>query len=311
MSIISPLATELGKYTDLKHNELVKQLFAAANAYAALRTVFSDAKEGEQVAIPTAHLSEVIQGFQKGFTPKGDLTFDGNIVTQRRHKIDISIEPDDIVNQWHGHLYDENKKREDMPLVKFIMDLLLKKMDEDRELQMVFKGQYVKPTNGTAGATINSVDGLLKIISNAATAGKHSPFALGDFTADQTFEYLENFFSTIPHLHRYGKLQLWMSHDVQLWYARDKRATFAWQQQMEQLFKIDFSNIQFVPTNGLAGTKFIGATPKGNMVRVISNKKSKTNFEALRQDREVKVMGDWHECFGVSSFDHLWTNDQL
>ena len=310
MIITSDLVKALSAYVAKHKGAVIKQLFAATGAYSRLRTIFSDAKAGESVLITSAKLTEVLQGFQKGFQPKGDLNVDGNLVTQRRHKIDMLINPDEAADHWHGFLFDENVKREDMPLVKFILNIIFEKIAEDKEMEIIFKGIFVAPTEGVATTAGQTVDGLLKIIGNAVTDGKHTAFALGIFDLANTHEYVESMFDMVPDEHKFRPMDIWMSPEVQLAYARDKKSLYAWEQKMKELMQIDFSKINIVGTNGLAGTKFLGITPKGNFVKVKTPKNKKVNLEVQRFERDVKVLGDFYECYGVADFDQLYTNDQ-
>ena len=54
---------------------------------------------------------------------------------------------------------------------------------------------------------------------------------------------------------------------------------------MEELFKIDFSNINIVATTGLAGTKFLGATPRGNFVKVRTKSNEIKSFEFGKMEK--------------------------
>lgn len=310
MSILAQIAASLGQFTALHKEELLEQVMEKYATLLILRTIMSEVQEGNTLGIPRAHLSEVVQGFSSSFTHKGDLQIGANTVTQRRHKINVLINPDEIVGEWEGYLYDEKKSRKDMPIVKFIMNKLMGKIQEDRELQMVYKGKYVPRAGNAVPPAHESVDGFRTIINDAALAGKFATFALGAYTPETIFEYVESFLTLIPQIHRYKKLQLLMSEDNKLAYQRDKRNKNFYWAQMSDMLKVDFSQMEIISTPALAGTQKIFATVPGNMVRVIHKNQNADNIEVSTFDYSVKVMGDWHESFGMAEWDFFWSNAQ-
>jgi hypothetical protein len=310
MSLLAQIGDAIGAYVDLKREELVEEYMAPSVTEKYCRTILSDAQEGQEVAIPNDHLSEVVQGFQAVWTPKGDWTSKAEKIKQRRHKVNIEIKPDVIVGQWEGAMYDEKKTREEMPITQYILGKVPKAVDRDKEEQMIFKGVYVAPTANVAGPASGSVDGLRKIMDVAATAGKYTKFAMGDFEADETFEYMEEFFASIPEAHRYRKMNIFMSDQSKLNYQKDKRATFQYFQDLSQLLKIDFSNLEIVSLPSAVGSKRIFACPNGNLVRVLHQTKGADNIEVLRNRYNVEVMADWHTAYGIADYRYFWSNDQ-
>jgi hypothetical protein len=309
-TFINQITTAIGQYVDVKKDELVEEYMTPSVTEGYMRTVMSEAQEGEEVAIPNDHLGEVVQNFQPVFTGKGDWTTNAEKIKQRRHKVNIPIFPDSVVGKYEGYLYDEKKTRAEMPLVAYILNKIPAAVGRDKEEQMVFKGSYVAPVAGTASPAANSVDGLLKIQNVAAAAGKYSKSVLGDFDADETFEYVENFFASIPEAHRYKKMKVFMSEQTKLNYQKDKRATFQYFQDLSQLLKIDFSNLEIVSLPSMVGSKRIFACPDGNLVRILHKLQGAENIEALREDYLIKLMADWHTAYGIADYRHFWSNDQ-
>lgn len=310
MSLITQITAAVGAYVDVKKDELVQEYLQPSVTEKYMRTILSEAQAGEHVAIPSDHMSEVVQGFQAVFTAKGDWTTNAEKIMQRRHKVNLLINPDTIVGQYEGYLYDEKKSREEMPLVAYIVGKIPALVDRDKEEQMIYNGVYAPLTAGTAGTANQSIDGLRKIMDTAATASKYSKFVMGTYAADETFEYLENFFASIPEAHRYRKMKVFMSEQTKLNYQKDKRATFQYFQDLSQLLKIDFSNLEIVSLPSMVGSKRIFACPDGNLVRVLHKNSGAENLEVLRQDYSVKLMADWHTAYGIADYRYFWSNDQ-
>src|SRR5690554_2975767 len=53
--------------------------------------------DGELYRSAHGKLTSVVQQFQKGWTPKGDLSFEPNEIRLRRMKMDLALYPDDVV----------------------------------------------------------------------------------------------------------------------------------------------------------------------------------------------------------------------
>ena len=308
MSVIAEIKLALGAYTTLLRNELRDQVMAKSETLMDFRTVMSDAQDGNEVGIPVTNLSEVVQSFQNVVTPKGNFTIGAEKVTQRRHKINVQIDPDTIVGEWEGYMYDEKVSRKEMPLVKYIMNKLMSKIEEDREEQMIMKGVYTAPTAGVANNANQTVDGIIRISDVAATAGKYTKFAMGAITAGNEFEYLEQFVANIPAKFRHMPLDVYISPDLLLAYNRDKRDTFKYWQDITD--RLDFTQARLKARLSLSGSQRVMATMPGNFVRIIHKNPGATNIDVDTSPYIVLPFADWHESFGIGDFRYFWSNDQ-
>lgn len=307
---VANIKNALGPYKVLMRDQIAEQLFQSAVTVPYMRTFFTEAQDGQEVGLPASQISEVIQSFQPVRTRKGAAEMYAHKTVMRRLKINVPIMPDNIVGEWEGFLYNEKIKRRDMPITRYIIEKVLKKVQEEREEDIVYKGVYSAPVAGTPNAAAQSVDGMGRMIQLGITGATIAPFAMGAPTATNIFEYLEDFFTRIPSKHRYKRLQVFMSEDLKLFYQRDKRNTFNYKLEMSELLKIDFSNIQLVGLPSMAGQNRVFATVPGNMVRLLHKNDGVDNLE-IRDDEPytVDVIADWHECYGIADHRYFWTND--
>lgn len=319
------IASVLTDYVALHDVEIKEQFFIGREndtlSYCDL--IPSDAQEGNEIGVPTFEIGEVWQGFQVNFTPNGDNEFGANKTTQRRHKVDLKIEPDKLVGQWEAHLasmvrnaraggnkmYNETQARQEMPITNYIINMALRKLVDDRERKVIYGGKYVAPVTDTPNAAVNAVDGFEEMINAAKDAGDLTPFTMGSYTSTEVFEYFETFLSNIPEVERDRPWRLFVSPDNYLNYGRDKRNAFQWQQSMEQLLGVDFSRMQIVPLKSLAGKSRIFATLPGNMAAFYHRTQEADNIQIQAFDRIVKVMFDWHECYAIKDWRHFYSND--
>lgn len=316
MGLLANIKNTLTAYVDMHREELVEQMMQGYDTLTETRTLLSEAQAGQTVGIPSSQLGEVVQGFQARSTPKGTLEFTASKVIQRRHKVHLDLDPDVLVGEWEGYMYDEKTSRKDMPIVKYALKKLLMKIDEDRELQMVYNGIYSAPVANVANAANQTVNGFGKILADLITLGAPNgivPFPLGAYTSSSTFEYIESFFTSIPELHRYKALNLYCSQDVLLDYQRDKRNSNPnYIAQMSDLLKVDFSNIRMKALPSMVGKKRIIATVPNNLVRILHKNRGADNLEVEKYSAyTVSMIADWHESFGIADNRYIWTNDQV
>ena len=91
-----------------------------------------------------AVISDLVQGFQEGWTPKGKAAFTPVEILQRRHKIDLSFYPDEIMDSWLGFMGDESIDRKVWPITRYIIEqLIMPKVMDNRELALIGKGHLI------------------------------------------------------------------------------------------------------------------------------------------------------------------------
>jgi hypothetical protein len=165
---ITQLKADFGTWLGNNENDIRKALTQPTESMAFMTTI----KQNDDFRAGQATIASIVQGFQKGWTPKGTPKFTPLTIGHRRHKFDVEIFPDEIYGSWLGFLADESKNRSEWPLVKYILyKLLLDQVAQDRELSLIANGLYADPVDGTAQATGKSMDGFLKILKTAHASG--------------------------------------------------------------------------------------------------------------------------------------------
>ncbi|MFR7810654.1 MAG: hypothetical protein ACLU4N_16050 [Butyricimonas faecihominis] len=75
-----------------------------------------------------------MQKFTPYWTPSGQSKFTPIEIPNHKHKINVPIKPAEIMEDVIGYLYDEGLQPKDMPIVKYIIEVLLKtKIEEERD----------------------------------------------------------------------------------------------------------------------------------------------------------------------------------
>jgi hypothetical protein len=133
---------------------------------------------------------------------------------QRRHKIDLSFYPDEIIDSWLGFMGDESIDRKAWPISKYIIEqLIIPKVANNRELALIGKGTYVAPVEDMAQALGLSMDGFVTILKHKHTAGNSNInfITLVPLTVNNIFDQLESFGDQVRDLYNDMSMNIFLS----------------------------------------------------------------------------------------------------
>ncbi len=250
-------------------------------------------------------LGEIVQGFQKAFTAKGDLTFLPNEIRLRNAKIDVSLFPDEVKASWLGFLASlTEQERANWPIVRYILENeIAPQISQDLETKAYWGGSYLAPTAGTPGTAAGTMDGLKKLIDAGLLAGSMNAVALTALPTPTTmFEAVEEFTDNMlaDNTALEGvKIRVFMEPKFLRNYFRDKRNTHGNDVDYKAGVNIvDFTpNIELVALPSMAGSGYIFATPVDNFLYVRKQNGMK-DPKVEEAKREVSLMLDWYEGIG-------------
>jgi len=252
-------------------------------------------------------ISSLVQSFQKGFTPKGDVKFTPNEIRLFHFKVDLEIWPDDISDSWLGFLESNSLTRKEWPLIRYIMEShFYQKVDDDMERRVYYKGVFVAPTTGTAGLTENSMNGLKYYLQHKSV--NHVTMAALD--ASTIYDDVEGFYESISAEYQGQKMIVAMSPSWKRKFLKDKRALGYY--QIKGANEIDDS-IDFTPSNviglpSMEGTNDIWATPVGNFLHITKKGENSSKVNIEESKRCLAIMTDWYEGLGFGINETVWTN---
>jgi hypothetical protein len=250
-----------------------------------------------------AIIDDVVQGFQKVWTPKGGATFTPRTILQRRHKVDLSFYPDEVVDTWLGFLSDESSDRRTWPITRYIIEqLLIPKIDENRELQLIGVGHYVEPSEGVAQATGLSMDGFCTLLEAAYIAQNTNINFITlpeGMTYASSFDNIELFAKKIAALYKRIPMPLFCSLSIYENYHQRKRDLHGIMPTYKPEDDIILgTNLSLTPLPSMAGKDILFATPQNNFLRVLDRNEGASNITIDRIHREIEVSADWHEAVG-------------
>lgn len=313
---ITELAASLGAYHRTHEQELYSKLLNKEYSQRLFRTI--PGIKDEYIADEFL-LTEILQPYQKDWTPKGDPTFSPETLKARRIKIDMELDPVDLEKTWEGKRIDGSLPEGQQLLEGYIMDQILIKAKKEIEYSIAFKGVYAAPTAGTAGAANTSANGLLKTVTDAITATKITPVATGAITASNARDAFEQVFDGVDTDFQDQPLIALASGQLTRWYKRDYRAEFGPNQDYkgmngeDKAVYIDGTETQIVPIPGMNGSQRIIITTPENLLRVIdgTGEDGDLNLRFQVNRRIIEVLGDFKMGWGFGIIEGLaWANNQ-
>ena len=257
--------------------------------------------------------SEVIQGYQHGFTPKGNVTFHPNTIYLRPMKVDKQLKPDVCWDNWLGFLSADNLSPKDWPFVRYIMEQIVAgQVESDRELKLVYTGVYQQPTEGTAGDAVNVMDGFKKIMTDAAAASHvypiHKVANIDVLNASDIFDQVEAFEDGISGMLKNHKMYIFMAPEMATAYFRKLRALGFYDVSSASGLSdyVDKTQhlVKGIPC--MTGSTDIWATTPENILHL--TKRSRSNYRVQEIHRDVDVMCDWWEGLGFVDNDLVYAS---
>jgi hypothetical protein len=297
---LSELKLEFGTYIGTKQTDILKLLTQPTESEKFMTTIPTTDLEYRAAK---AVIDDLVQGFQKAWTPKGTPTFTPIAIPQRRHKVDLAFYPDEVFDSWLGFLADESKSRAEWPITRYIIEqLLIPKVNDNRELKLIGKGDYAAVTPDSAQATGLSMDGFCTILKDLKVAGTSNVNFLtltGDMTDEGIFDLIEEFASKVNETYQSIEMRVFVSRSWYAKYHRRRRDLHG----MDTNYNgskdiIEGTNMILTPLPSMTGENIIFATPKENFIRVINRNVGASNLQVESVDRQIKVFADWHESVG-------------
>lgn len=300
------LRKEFGEYVNNVRYDIHHQLFGSLMCTKYMTTKMSEYTEyrAEQDVI-----NSVIQSFTPYWTPKGTTKFTPLTIKNRKHKINLGIKPAVIMTELLGYMYDEGLQPKDMPIVKYIINVLLKpKVEEERE-ELLANGVYEEfnPDGGLKDYiegqdSGKSMDGYCTILKGEkAKADTKVNFLLDavELTPANIIEKMEAAVDSI--LPKFKKKAMYMHIDPDLVTMYNR----AYQDKFKNAMnvdggrqRIDFSKITFAPIDGMIGSKMFFITPKENFIHLLSKNKGANKIWIQAENYDVKVFAEWWEAVG-------------
>nr|DAI68760.1 MAG TPA: hypothetical protein [Caudoviricetes sp.] len=299
------LKTEFGKYVSSDKLSIFQKLVGPISCTSYMSTIITDKFE---VRASQAAIDSVLQTFTPRFTPKGKSKFTPLTIKMYPMKINVSIYPSDIINDVLGYLYDEKLEPKDMPIVRYIVEQLIRpKLDEDRELALC-KGRYKDPVATEDSFTPNKAeetcDGFLTQLCDLKKASDTDITWLLDGTAElgkgeELLDQIEQAVDAVSPLYKNKTMFIHADPDLIVKYGRAYRDKYPNTKNEDgEKIKVDFSRFTFGAIEGMRGTGAFFITPKENFKHIMSRDPKTMGLRMTTDDYQAKILGEWREGTG-------------
>ena len=265
-------------------------------------------------------MSEVSQQFTPKWTPKGQAKFTPIRIPYRRHKINVLIQPADVIKSWLLFLYEQGKTMAEQPISKYIVENhILPKVLDDITLSMIAKGKFVDHSSGVqdgdaGSAAKDSMDGFETILVEGKTTdgckinyykNASNPLNMNDA---QLLAYVDGFVDSISGLFAHV-VTIYCSEQLLTKYKRADFAINGKYTGVENDGSIRFTNFHLVPLKSMYNSPILFATPKENFVELVDYSKAENCIiKVEEQNYDVKVFGEYSLSTGFKIAEAVYAS---
>ena len=300
------LQTEFGRYVSSDKYEIFRKLVSPLTDTAYMTTVLTDKFE---VRASYSQITSVLQSFTPQWTAKGASKFTPLTIKQYPMKINVPVIPSDIIDDVLGYLYDENLLPEQMPIVKYIVEVTIKEiLDQERQVAMA-QGVYKEPVANESGVyTANDANQVMNgYLTQLCVCKRDSKGNVNFIKSAEAFpstdaeivKFMEDFCDAVSPAYKNKKMFIHADPDIVIRYSRAYRNVYKDTKNEDgQKIQVDFTNFTFGPMEGMRGTGAFFITPKENFRHLMSTDPKNQQLRMEHQDYTAKVFGEWREGVG-------------
>lgn len=270
---------------------------------------------------PNATPTELIQPYQWQFTPKGTVALDAVESKLRPIKVDIVITAEDLEAFWDTYMvewFEVGKDPMEWSFPRYIYETVYMPKIIEEMNQNAWSGVYAAPTAGTAGLSVNSVDGYKTNLEAAITAGDLTEYATGAWVSGTEVDQVEAWVDALPVNVRDLPGVIRMSPTLARRYWRNYRAEFGTgngvANNANNELRVDATNKTILPVISMEGSDRIIFFPETTRNLIWGTRRGfPTYFNIRWKETTHRVMqgtAEIYRFYNVEFWDHLFVNDQ-
>lgn len=263
----------------------------------------------DEIAFMAFLSGEITQGKKKAWLPKNNHKF----VPQKGKVYDVQIdmtwtgyELKKIEKTWLNSFFNNVASNPyKMSFVEYLVMELIKRARKEDKIRLA-KGVYFPNDDmEIAGSFLNAGSGLLKLIDTKKKAGEYNAFKMGVPTPANTYDYINDFVSRLPHdIRIIPDLQLVISPTMFKDYGDGKETAKGTNTDYKgkDPYVDGYENIKFVPWPQLEGQKLIFLTTWDN-INILIDKPGEESIVTFEKDkRDINAFADYKIGPHVSVF---------
>jgi hypothetical protein len=314
---VSNLASELADYYQGNRHMVNMNLFYA-DKWRERFTVMDDVADRIPLINTDIDLELRPQADYTDFSAQNDaFKIENRYLQTEEIKLDLLIVPRELKRSYFSYAYQKGTNNFDMGFVEFFFMYLTEKIQEKMHLKAFYQG--VRDNAGTT--TVDTMDGMLKVIADEITATTLTPVATGVVTASNIVDSVEAVCDASEAFPAWADRQkeVLVSTTLFNWYWQKRRELYP---NLVQTYAGNISGINRLPIEGfnavlvkepgLGSSQRIISTPKENKVLGFDSLSDWNNMDFEKFNRTLKVMVDF-KCgfnFNYTYGGSLIVNDQ-
>jgi len=251
--------------------------------------------------------SEITQGDNGGWNPKGEVVIDTEEGRVYDKKIDITLTGEklkQIEKSWLTYMNGADGSHPwKTTFVGFLLGEYIKQAVLDSRIAQV-NGIYVKTPKELTGLNVNSQNGIRALwYYYRDIEKKYKAFDIGEPTKQNIVDYIKTMIEMIPLNKRNQQgWEIQLSSDLMLWYAERAGDFYQLQYTTDQgktnymgASPLNYPNFKFQPLVDQTDTLFIGITKSKNVEVLTFRENEKGEFTVTREKRDTNMFADFKE----------------
>lgn len=251
--------------------------------------------------------SEITQGDNGGWNPKGEVVIEPEEGRVYDKKIDITLTGEklkQIEKSWLNYMNGADGSHPwKTTFVGFLLGEYFKQAVLDSRIAMV-NGIFVKTPKNLTGLNVNSQNGIRSLwYYYRDIEKKYKAFDIGEPTKENIVDYVKTMIEMIPlHKRNQQGWEIQMSTDMLLWYKERAGEFYALHYATDQgktdyngISPLNYPNFKFQPLVDQTDTLFIGITKSKNVETLYFRENEKGEFTVTRDKRDTNMFADFKE----------------
>lgn len=237
-----------------------------------------------------ALITNVVQGFAPVWNDMGSVQIDHKILKNYRHKVNFGFTPDEVQASYWAYLYEEQKKPEDMPITKYVIEQMLMPKVVDDIATLSVKGEYDAARLDEFGFSMNGIEEILTNLLAEVPGTGHTPFKIpvSALTDTNIVTQVTSFERQIPSKLKSKITKIFMSENNVERYRLQYEEEFGNNTFQNDATKTRLGKRTIIGIPGM-DTDDIFATIDGNFVRLVDFFDGKPAItDVQKQDYKVK-----------------------
>lgn len=251
--------------------------------------------------------SEITQGDNGGWNPKGEVVIETEEGRVYDKKIDITLTGEklkQIEKSWINYMNGADGSHPwKTTFVGFLLGEYFKQAVLDSRIAMV-NGIFVKTPKELTGLNVNSQNGIRALwYYYRDIEKKYKAFDIGEPTKENIVDYVKTMIERIPlHKRNQQGWEIQMSSDMMIWYAERAGDFYQLQYTSDQgktnymgASPLNYPNFKFQPLVDQTDTLFIGITKSKNVETLYFRENERGEFTITRDKRDTHMFADFKE----------------